>query len=151
MSEIIALGGLIASLFFGFFRVNFWELWAEWEKSPTRITLYKSYVFCTIPVLILNTFVLLARCVIREGGGVFFPTYIQRTPLEWFLGAVLSSVIIFLLLCFLVRDYYLGREGKIKPGFREGLIRWRWFYYIDISVGLISYAYQVYWYGWWPW
>ena len=151
MEPIIALCAVIGPLLTGVLKVNFGDLLDEWSAGPTRRTLWKWYGFAALMVLILNLFVLLARAVVKEGGGSFLPTYLNRTPLEWFMGAFSASFVLFLCACFVIKDQYLIAHGQLKPGIMEVFKRWKWFYLIDMTFGVVGYSYQVYWYGWWPW
>lgn len=151
MEAIIALCAAIGPLLTGAFKMNFGELLDEWAAGPTRRTLWKWYGFAGLIVFILNLTVLLSRAVVKEGGGSFFPTYINRTPLEWFMGAVSASFVLFLFACVVIKDQYLLAHGQLKPGLINALKRWKWFYIIDIAAMVGSYIYQVYFYGWLPW
>lgn len=141
----------IGPLLTGVFKMNFGELLDEWAAGPTRRTLWKWYGFAGLIVFILNLIVLLSRAVVKEGGGSFFPTYINRTPLEWFMGAVAASFILFLCACFVIKDQYLLAHGQLKPGLIEAFKRWKWFYITDLAIGTAGYFYQAYYYGSWPW
>lgn len=151
MELIIALCSVIGPILSGVFKVNFCELIDEWSAGPSKGTLWKWYGFAGMMVVVLNLLILLVRAVVKEGGGSFLPVFLDRTPLEWCMGAILSSIIIFLCACFVIRDQYLLAHNQLKPGLRELWYRWKWFYLIDLAIGLLSYFYQVYWYGWWPW
>ena len=67
------------------------------------------------------------------------------------MGAIGASFIMFLAGCFCIRDQWLIKIGEFKPGLREVIKRWKWFYIIDLTLITVSYTYQVYFYGWWPW
>ena len=151
MSEIIALAGLFLASLQGAYPVNFWSLAEEWMSRPTKLTLWRAYAFCAFNIALLNVVILFCRACIKYGGGSFFPTYLNRTPGEWIMGAIGASFIMFLGGCFVVRDQWLIKIGEFKPGLLELFKRWKWFYIIDLTIMLGSYAYQVYFYGWWPW
>lgn len=67
------------------------------------------------------------------------------------MGAIGASFIMFLGGCFVIRDQWLIKLGKFKPGLPELFKRWKWFYIIDLTLMAVSYAYRVYFYGWLPW
>lgn len=152
MESIIALAGLVLAIVQGLYNVNFWVLLDEWVERPTKATLWKFFVFCALNVVLLNLIIILCRMCLHTYAGIsFFPTYLNRTPTEWVMGAVAGSFVIFLAGCFLIYDRWLIAVGEFRPGLKEALRRWKWFYILDLAVALISYSYQVYWYGWWPW
>lgn len=78
MSEIISVIGLILATFTGAFGMNFWKVLEEWQTSPTKMTLWKSYGLCFVCVVLLNLAILLWRLFCVEGGASFFPDYIRR-------------------------------------------------------------------------
>lgn len=151
MDLIISAIGIFLATLMGAFGMNFWKVLEDWEKTPTKTTLWQSYGLCFICVVLLNLGIYLWRLFYMQGGGTLYPTYISRAPQEWLAGGLLSSLVIFLFLCFMVRDKYLLAHGELKTGWRNFFLRWKWFYLIDIVAMAGSYIYQVYFYGWLPW
>lgn len=151
MGEIISVIGIFLATLMGTFGMNFWKLLEEWQMGPTRTTLRKTYGLCFICVVLLNLGIYLWRLFNVQGGGSLYPTYISRSPQEWLAGGLISSLVLWLFLCFLVRDKYLFDLGQLRQGLLNAIVRWKWFYIIDLTIMLGSYAYQVYFYGWNPW
>lgn len=151
MSEVVSIVGIFLATFIGTFGMNFWKVLEEWQESPNRTTLWKSYFLCLVSVVLLNLGIYIWRLFCVEGGESFYPDYIQRTPQEWLIGGFFSSLIILLFLCFFIKDKYLAFHGQLETGWQNFLKRWKWFYITDLAIMVGSYAYQVYFYGWWPW
>ena len=72
MSEIISVIGLILATVTGAFGMNFWKVLEEWQTSPTKMTLWKSYGLCFVCV-VLQPRDLTLEAFLRRGRSIFFP------------------------------------------------------------------------------
>lgn len=153
MESIIPLLTIIVSLFallLKGFRMPLFDLLEIFfdKKNPTRVDLWYSYGMAAVLVFLLNLFVLLVRAVNYDMGGSFLPTIITRTPMEWTVGAMISSLLILQLFCFWINDYYNHlRDGSYLFSDRYKK-KWAIFYGINLVVGIAGYCYKGFFYGW---
>lgn len=153
MESIIPLLTIIVSLFallLKGFRMPLFDLLEIFfdKKNPTRVDLWYSYSMAAVLVFLLNLFVLLVRAVNYDTGGSFLPTIITRTPMEWTVGAMISSLLILQLFCFWINDYYNHLRDSSYLFSDRYKKKWAVFYGINLAVGIAGYCYKGFFYGW---
>ena len=154
MNEIIAV--LITAgcgLAWNLFGMKGKDLIADWASGkPSKGSLWSSYYAALLLILLLNLLIMLFRSMMVEyAGESFFPTYINRTPPEWFTAAVIGSVSFWLLICVVLNsiyNYLHDRSYIGSPRFKKAFLRLSAFY---LLIFFITGGYQLYFYWWDEW
>lgn len=134
----------------GCMKTDITDLIYKWlvTKDLNRKDLWATYIYLTVIILLINVIVVLLRLTFHAGGGSFYPTYLTRTPLEWTIGAILSSFVLLVVVCMLANDQYnflLDRSYFFSKRYWR---KWIKFYTFDVVTLAVTYGYQVYFYGW---
>lgn len=150
MDLIVSLIAIVAAVLAGASKLDLFGVAEKWfiTKDLKRRDLWETYALVCLVVICINLIVLIVRQVIELDGGSFFPTYITRTKLEWFMGAVLSSFVIWLSVCCSFNDYYnyrLDRNYFSSPAYKKKCFLLQGF---NVAMFLLTLGYQVYFYGW---
>lgn len=80
-----------------------------------------------------------------------FPVWPDRSPTDWFLDAVVIVGSFATWLCWKLADFYYAQWDTDPKTPKKRLRLLALVTVFILFLGLVSYLYQVYFYGWWPW
>lgn len=150
METIIA--GLVAAvcgLGWKIYKMTVRTLIKGWARNPTGEVLCSTCLCLLFCMLLLNLCILLFRCLIYHfGGEPFFPTFVERTPSEWIMAAVLGSLGIYFGLCSITISIYAfvkKTENLALEQVQKILL------YLCLIIGVVAFVYQLYFYWWAEW
>lgn len=148
MDIIIAL--LVAAAgAMGLSKMDVIELARKWNlKTFDRFDLYATYRCAAAFIVAVNLIILAFRKLYELSGGSFFPTYVARTPIEWGLGAFLTSLVFWIFSCCFFHDAFCQREDQGYMHSEARRKKWKGLQWFCIAMLIIVVGYQMYFYGW---